>query len=66
MRRILEFIPHLTLVLALGLAVFTVLDGFNPMMEWLTSGISKAYIFVLCGMSVLSSVLLIVEQTRGQ
>ena len=57
MRKLLEFIPHLTLVMALGLALFTILDGFNPVMEWLTSGISKGYIFLFCALSVLTSVL---------
>lgn len=66
MRKILEFIPHLTLVMALGLAIFTVLDGYNPMMEWLTSGISKGYIFVLCALSVVTSLLCMLGQRRDR
>lgn len=57
MRKLLEFIPHLTLVMALGLALFTILDGFNPVMEWLTSGVSKFYIYLFCALSVFTSVL---------
>ena len=64
MRKFLTFIPHLTLVMALGLAVFTVLDGFNPMMEWLTSGLSKAYILILCALSAATAVLCAAEQER--
>ena len=62
MRKILEFIPHLTLVMALGLAVFTILDGYNPMMEWLTSDLSKGYIIALCALSAVTSVLCMVGQ----
>lgn len=66
MRKLLEFIPHLTLVMALGLAVFTILDGFNPMMEWLTSGLSKGYILVLCALCVVTSVLCAAAQRRDR
>lgn len=66
MRRILEFLPHLTLVMALGLALFTILDGFNPFMEWLTSGISKGYIFLFCALSVTTAVVCIAEQQRNR
>lgn len=64
MRKLLEFIPHLTLVLALGLAVFAVLDGFNPMMEWLTSLVSKIYIFAFCALAAATSVLCMLAQRR--
>lgn len=64
MRKILEFIPHLTLVLALGLALFTILDGYNPFMEWLTSGVSKLYIYLFCALSAFTAVLCAVEQQR--
>ncbi|MBQ6465649.1 MAG: hypothetical protein IJJ43_05225 [Oscillospiraceae bacterium] len=64
MRKILEFIPHLTLVLALGLALFTILDGYNPFMEWLTSGVSKLYIYLFCALSAATAVLCAAEQRR--
>ena len=52
--------------MALGLALFTILDGFNPFMEWLTSGISKGYIFLFCAMSVTTAVVCIAEQQRNR
>ncbi len=64
MRKILEFIPHLTLILAVGLALFTVLDGYNPFMEWLTSGVSKLYIYIFCALSAATAVLCAAEQRR--
>ena len=64
MRKILEFIPHLTLVLALDLALFTILDGYNPFMEWLTSGVSKLYIYLFCALSAATAVLCAAEQRR--
>ena len=66
MRKLLEFIPHLTLVMALGLALFTILDGFNPMMEWLTSGVSKGYIFAFCALSAGTALLCILGRGRGR
>lgn len=66
MRKILEFLPHLTLVMALGLALFAVLDGYNPFMEWLTSGVSKLYIFLFCALSAATALVCIVGQTRDR
>ena len=59
MRKLLEFIPHLTLVMALGLALFAILDGYNPFMEWLTSGVSKVYIYLFCALSAGTALLCI-------
>ena len=64
MRKLLEFIPHLTLVMALGLALFAILDGYNPFMEWLTSGVSKGYIFAFCALSVGTALLCILGRGR--
>lgn len=64
MRKFLEFLPHLTLVLALGLALFAILDGFNPLMEWLTSAVSKVYLFTFCALAAATSVLCMLAQ-RG-
>ncbi len=70
MIKILAFIkyilPHLLLCMALGLALIVVLDGYNPMMGFLTSNVSKIYIYILCALAVLTALLHIGESQRGQ
>lgn len=65
MRKIFAFIkyilPHLLLSMALGLALMAVLDGYNPMMGFLTSEVSKIYIYILCALAVLTALLYIGE-----
>ena len=64
MRKIAESIPHLTIAMAVGLMVFAVLDGYNPMMQWLTSSVSKIYIFLLGALSIATAVLCVYYQRR--
>ena len=69
MRKIFAFIkyilPHLLLSMALGLVLIVVLDGYNPMMGFLTSQVSKIYICILCALAVLTALLYIGEtQTK--
>ena len=66
MKRLQEFLPHLTICLLLCLGVFTVLDGYNPLMCWLTSGASKLFIALCCVCGAGTSVLLIRRQRGGK
>ena len=63
MKKIADFViyvlPHLLLSMALGLVLITVLDGYNPMMGFLTSDVSKIYIYILCALAVLTALLYI-------
>lgn len=65
MRSLVAFIkyilPHLLLCMALGLVLIVVLDGYNPMMGFLTSDVSKTYIYILCALAVLMALLYIGE-----
>ena len=65
MRGIFAFIryilPHLLLSMALGLVLIVVLDGYNPMMGFLTSEVSKTYIYILCALAVLVALMYIGE-----
>ena len=65
MRKIFAFIkyilPHLLLCMALGLALIVILDGYNPMMGFLTSEVSKTYIYILCALAVLVALMYIAE-----
>ncbi len=59
-----RFLPHLSLALALGLIVLVVLDGYNPMMAFLTSRPSKIFMLAVCVSSVLVSLVCIVRDRR--
>lgn len=65
MKKLLYFIryilPHLLLSMSLGLILIVVLDGYNPMMGFLTSAVSKIYIYILCALAVLTALLYIGE-----
>ncbi len=64
MKKLAEFLPHLSICLLLCLAVFTVLDGYNPYMKWLTSGVSKIFIGLCCAVGITTAILLIARQRR--
>jgi len=48
MKFIRKALPHLLIALLFGLATITVLNEFNPAMGFLTSSVSKTYIFITC------------------
>ena len=54
--KIMEFLSHLAICMALAFIVITILNGFNPMMSFLTSNITKIFIFIFCAVVVVSSV----------
>lgn len=48
-------LAKIALALALGLIVITVLDGYNPLMGFLTSTPSKVFIICTCLFSALAA-----------
>lgn len=64
MKKLGEFIPHLCIAMMLCLLVFVVLDGFNPMMRWLNSGVSKLFIVLACLVGLVTALMLIARQRR--
>lgn len=64
MRFIKGFLPHLAISLVLGLALMVYLDERNPLMAFLTSGVSKIYILILCIVCLTVAVLYVAEQRR--
>lgn len=56
MKAIRKLLPHVCISLCLGLAVIAVLDGFNPMMAFLTSRPSKIFLFCCCAAGILCGV----------
>ena len=47
---------HLTVILSLMFAVFLILDQFNPMMNFVDSGISRWLLAALCVSGIVQSV----------
>lgn len=64
MKKILNFLPHLAIALSICIAVITLLDGYNPFMNFLTSHISKIFLYTFCAVTFISSVNTVVHDVR--
>lgn len=63
MKRIIaRALPHLTIILSLMTLVFYVVDGFNPIMAFMSNELSKIIFAVLAVCALISSILLIARQ----
>ena len=54
--KFMEFLNHLAICMALAFIVITILNGFNPLMSFLTSNTTKVFIFIFCAVVIVSSV----------
>ena len=57
MSKLRTVFSHLTVILALMFLVFLILDQFNPMMNFVDSGISRWLLAGLCLSGIVQSVL---------
>lgn len=64
MRFIRYILPHVAIALLLGLLVLVVLDGYNPLMAFLTSPPSKVYMVCACVVSLCAMIALL--SRRGE
>ena len=65
MKRILSrILPHLTIILGLMTVVFYIVDGFNEVMAFMSSALSKQVFLALAISAIISSVLLISRQWK--
>lgn len=63
MKRMLSrALPHLTIILGVMTLVFYVVDGFNSVMAFMASELSKQVFMVLAVCGIISSVMLISRQ----
>ena len=63
MKRMLSrALPHLTIILGVMTLVFYVVDGFNAVMAFMASELSKQVFLVLAICAIISSVMLISRQ----
>ena len=58
------FLPNLALALLLGLMTIVIVDGFNPMMQFLGSNVTKIYIMATCIVCIAVSISQIVRWRR--
>ena len=54
--KFMVFLSHLAVCMAIAMIVITVLNGFNPMMSFLTSNTTKVFIFIFCAIVIVSSI----------
>ena len=65
MKRILaRVLPHLTIILGIMTLVFYVVDGFNAVMAFMASDLSKQVFMALAICAIISSVMLIARQWK--
>ena len=65
MKRLLSrILPHLTIILGVMTLVFYVVDGFNAVMAFMASDLSKQVFMVLAVSAIISSVMLISRQWK--
>ena len=64
MRAVKELLAHLLIAMLLGMVVITILDGYNPLMAFLTSRATKIYIMTMCALGLIVAVLYIAQRRR--
>lgn len=65
MKRVLaRALPHLTIILGVMTLVFYVVDGFNAVMAFMASDLSKQVFMVLAVSAIISSIMLISRQWK--
>lgn len=65
MKRVLSrVLPHLTIILGVMTLVFYVVDGFNAVMAFMTSELSKQVFMVLAVSGIITSIMLISRQWK--
>lgn len=57
-------LPHLTIILGIMTLVFYVVDGFNAVMAFMASELSKQVFMALAVCAIISSVMLIARQWK--
>lgn len=60
----IEFLPHVSIILAVSFIVFTILDWFNPMMNFTANPVSAKLLVVFCAVSIIMSVKELIAQFR--
>lgn len=57
-------LPHASIVFAISFIVFSILDWYNPLMNFTGNPISSKLLIIFCVISLVTSVERVVEQSR--
>lgn len=52
----MEFLPHVSIIFAISFIVFSILDWFNPMMNFTANPVSAKLLVIFCMVSIIMSV----------
>ena len=66
MRGLKTALALLSNAMLLGLLLLVYLDGRNPYMAFLTSGVSKIYLVILCVLGLINGIILLSQQSDGE
>ena len=66
MRGLKTALALLSNAMLLGLLLLVYLDGRNPYMAFLTSGVSKIYLVILCVLGLTNGIILLSQQRDGE
>lgn len=55
-QKIFGFLPHLSIIFSLCFIAFTVLDWYNPMMNFTTNATSVKLLLLFCIITIISSI----------
>ncbi len=64
MKKIIKIFPHLTFILAAAYLTLVIFDNFNPAMDLLNNPISEYAIWVLCILTIISSLITIIRNNK--
>ncbi|MGM9677615.1 MAG: hypothetical protein ACI3XW_08405 [Butyricicoccus sp.] len=64
MKWLKALLPHVTIVLSILFVVLWILDYFNPMMQFLTSGLPKALMLLLLVCTIANGMLTVYYQRK--
>lgn len=64
MNRLISFLSHCSLILAIMLITLTVVDRFNPSMDFINNDISKLLILILCVCVIVLALSVFIAQRR--
>lgn len=64
MKWVKTLLPHVTIVLAILFIVLWILDYFNPMMQFLTSPLPKAWMMILFVCTIANGMLTVYYQRK--
>lgn len=64
MKRILNILPHINIIIACMVLTFLIIDRFNNAMQFIENDITKGILFAFVIIAIINSIVLIVYQRK--